>query len=147
MKEIIKNQDFSINTYVNENRNELDESLVSLRLMKVVDDFLINNGITKRELASNLKCSESYISQMMSGSKKFNVAFINKFEKRYNVEIGFKLEDKNIKNLSQKNDAIFISYTSGSSLQINTDIVDLVEKQGVYSVESSNMDFCKFEIS
>ncbi|ELR68435.1 hypothetical protein C900_00403 [Fulvivirga imtechensis AK7] len=146
MKDIIKNQDFSINKYVVENRNELDESLVSLRLMKVVDDFLINNGITHREFAKNLKCSESYISQIMSGSKKFNVAFINKFEKQYNIEIGFVLQDENAKRLREENDEIYITYSSSSTLQIKTGVIDLIEKQGVYSVKNNNMDVCQFKI-
>lgn len=82
---------FSIQSYIDKNREKLDESLVSLRLMREIDDFLDYKNLSNKDLASQLNFTESYISQLMSGIKKINVAFINKFEKTYNVKFDFKL--------------------------------------------------------
>ncbi len=90
------------NTYVNENREKIDESLVSLRLMKEVDDFLCLNNINQRDFARDLEYSEAYISQLMSGTKKFNASFINKLEKLYNIIIEFNIKYKNTKSKRYK---------------------------------------------
>ncbi len=89
--EIIKiNSSYQL--YIDKNREKLDEALVSLRLMKEVDSFLDENSISNKELAYSLGCSESFISQLMSGSKKINTSFINKFEKIFSVKIIFSID-------------------------------------------------------
>ena len=140
MKDIIKPENFSIDSFILENRNKLDESLVSLRLIKVVDDFLVDNKITKRDFAKKIDCSESYISQMMSGSKKFNVQFINKFEKTFNVMIRFDLHKNESKGKMEVEDTkkeLSFSFSSNSSIKIESDVIDLIEHQGVYSVNNT----------
>lgn len=86
---------FSLDSKIEEKRNKIDEVLVSLRFLKKIDDFLIETNCSKRELANKLNCSESYISQLMAGTKKINVSFINKFEKYFNIEFEVKLRDLN----------------------------------------------------
>lgn len=95
MKEVINNSNNSLNSYIENNRSKIDEALVSLRLMKEIDDFLEINNIKQRDFADKIGCSEAYISQLMSGTKKFNTSFINKFEKIYNLKIDFKIKHKN----------------------------------------------------
>lgn len=82
---------FSFQSYIEKNREKLDESLVSLRIMKEVDGFLDYKKLSNKDLSVHLGCSESYISQLMSGVKKVNTSFINKFEKEFSVKFDFKI--------------------------------------------------------
>lgn len=82
------------NSYTEKNREKIDESLVSLRLIREIDEFLEYKNKSNKEFAIDLGFTESYISQLLSGVKKINMAFINKFEKKYNVYFDFKLHLK-----------------------------------------------------
>ncbi|MDM1397104.1 helix-turn-helix transcriptional regulator [Myroides odoratimimus] len=86
-----------VSDFLNDNKKDIEESVVSLRFMKQIESFLEENKCTKRDLARELSYSESYISQLMTGSKKINISFINKFEKHYDVK--FKLGIKNCKEM------------------------------------------------
>ena len=89
MSELTKR--FSIQSYIDKNRDKIDESLVSLRFMKQVDEFLDYKNFSNKDLATKLGYSESYVSQLMSGVKKVNTSFINKFEKLYDAKIEFRV--------------------------------------------------------
>ncbi|MDI9365070.1 MAG: helix-turn-helix transcriptional regulator [Flavobacterium sp.] len=108
MSEIVNK--FSIQSYANNNRTKLDESLVSLRFMKEIDRFLDYKKISNKELALKLNYSESYISQLMSGIKKINTSFINKFENafstKFDVKIYLKNETEYLHKLDEKNNSI-----------------------------------------
>lgn len=99
-------QKFSIQSYIDRNRDKIDESLVSLRIMKEVDKFLDYEKLSNKDLAFHLKYSESYISQLMSGVKSVNVSFINKFEKcfdaKFDLKIYLKKEDVFLHKLDEK---------------------------------------------
>lgn len=88
--EHVKASGFSIQSYTDEHREKIDESLVSLRFMKEVDTLLDYKNLSNRDLASKLGCSESYISQLMTGVKKINTSFINKLEKKLDVKVDFR---------------------------------------------------------
>lgn len=98
------NQRFSIESYVDKNREKIDESLISLRLMKEVDRFLDYEKLSNKDLATKMGYSESYISQLMSGVKNVNVSFINKFEKCFESKFDFKIYLKKEKVFLQKLD-------------------------------------------
>ncbi|WP_113661767.1 helix-turn-helix domain-containing protein [Pedobacter nanyangensis] len=102
MNEIAKR--FTIQSYVDKNREKLDESLVSLRIMKEIDNFLDCKRLSNKDLALNLGYSESYISQLMSGVKNINTSFISKFEKQYSVKFNFKICLNDKENLFAKLD-------------------------------------------
>ena len=85
----------SLNSYVDNNRDKIDAALVSLRIIKQIDNFLDYNDLNQKDLANKLEVSEAFVSQLMSGSKKINVQILNKFEKQFNVEFEFKLRSKN----------------------------------------------------
>ncbi len=90
-------QRFSIQSYIDKNREKIDESLISLRLMKEVDRFLDYEKLSNKDLALKMGYSESYISQLMSGVKNVNISFINKFEKCFDAKFDFKIYLKNEK--------------------------------------------------
>lgn len=138
MKNII-NSTHKINSYIDNNRTKIDEALVSLRLMKEVDDFLELNNVNQRDFALNLGYSEAFISQLMSGTKKINTSFINKFEKVYNLKINFQLE--------VKKDTNFITKFSNSFLEININVITLSQTQSTFSLENSPNDFLSSEIN
>lgn len=85
----------SLNSYVDSNREKIDAAMVSLRIIKQIDNFLDYNELNQKDLANKLEVSEAFVSQLMSGSKKINVQILNKFEKKFNVEFEFKLRSKN----------------------------------------------------
>lgn len=138
MRDII-NSTNTINSYIDKNRTKIDEALVSLRLMKEVDEFLDVNNVNQRDFASDLGYSEAFISQLMSGTKKINTSFINRFEKKYNLKINFQIESKDNTN--------FITKYSNSFLEININVISLSEAKDTFTLESSPYDFLKSELN
>ena len=136
MKEVVNSTSNSFNSYREDNRMKIDESLVSLRLMKEVDDFLDINQISQRDFANSIGCSEAFISQLMSGTKKFNASFINKFEKRYDIKIDFKIKSKRSMD--------FISKISNAHIEINVNILDLTHSNKLYSLQNRANEFSEF---
>ena len=144
MSEIINTSVISMQSYIDSNRNKLDESLVSLRLMKEVDDFLDINNVNQSDFACALGYSEAYVSQLMSGTKKFNTSFINKIEKAYEIEINFKIKSREESN--------FFSKFSNSTIEISVNIFNSFPTDNIYKLENSyhdyfqlNSDFLKLE--
>lgn len=141
---------FSIQSYIDENRNSIDESLVSLRFMKQIDRFLEDKMITQRDFAYKIGYTESYISQLMSGVKKINTSFINKFEKKCGVRVDFKLyiqEDNRF--LIEENSEITISVNV--RINISTDLIDLPQSKYKWTQMKnnnvlSNIDNTEYEI-
>lgn len=83
----------SISKYIETNRTKIDEALISLRLMKQIDSFIEYKNINQKQLAIDLDISPAFISQLMSGVKKINTSFINRFEKTYNVKFKFIIQE------------------------------------------------------
>lgn len=129
MKQIEK---ADLNSFISGNRTNLDESLVSLRFMKEIDCFLDENNLTRREFAEYLGYSESFISQLMSGSKKVNTSFINKLEKTFDVFVSFKVES------NRKHYKKFYE----TSLEFNFSSGSIQSATGIYSFKiDSNQSF------
>ena len=82
---------FSLQSYIDKNREKIDESLLSLRILKEIDKFLEYKDLCNKDLATQLGYSESYISQLMSGVKNVNISFLKKFEKSFNTKFDFKI--------------------------------------------------------
>lgn len=138
--EITTSEGISVNIldFLSDNRTEIDESLVSLRYMRKIEEFLQTNKSTKRDLALKLEYSESYISQLMTGTKKINVSFINKFENRYNVHFDVVIKHKEeINEWMHINIDNFITYANGC--EFNQKRVDL--SKGVYNVFRSEDNY------
>lgn len=121
-------------SYIDENRIKIDESLVSLRFMKEVDDFIEFNKISQRRLAEEIGYTEAYISQLMSGVKKVNTSFINKFEKRYEIKVQFKFIPK------ANCDYITGIANSFISLNINLNLSQSIETCQFFNIESKPSD-------
>lgn len=141
---------FSIQSYIEDNRNSIDESLISLRFMKQIDRFLEDKNITQRDFAYKIGCSESYISQLMSGIKKVNTSFINKFEKKCGVRVDFKLYIKEDNRFLIEEDSD-ITFSINVRINISTDLIDLSEsKYNWTQIKNnkvlSNIDNTEYEI-
>lgn len=99
-------QKFAIQSYIDQNREKIDESLVSLRIMKEIDRFLDYSKLSNKDFASKLGYSESYISQLMSGVKNVNIAFLNKFERQFSIHFDFRIylkgEEINLDKLEER---------------------------------------------
>lgn len=127
----------SIQSYIDINRDKIDESLVSLRFMKEIDTFLDTKNISNKSLAMDLGCSESFISQLMSGVKKINTSFINKFEKNYNVKIKFSIESDEQYN--------FIYKSSKSTIIVSLNISSTNSNNPITSKVFKNSEYVNYE--
>ncbi|MFM9400794.1 helix-turn-helix domain-containing protein [Myroides odoratimimus] len=116
----------------NKRDEKINESLLSLRIMKQIDDYLEQHDKTNRCFAEELRCSESYISQLMSGNKNVNVSFLNKIERLYNVYFEIKLINNSVVQpvMEKKEEIWTYNYNLGSlefksnmelSLNVKTD--------------------------
>lgn len=76
-----------VSDYLKSNRDKLETSLVSLRFMKEIDNFIYFNDLSQRKFAEKMNVSEAYVSQLMSGVKRLNMEFIKNFEKSFKVEM------------------------------------------------------------
>ena len=123
----------SLNSYIEDNRTKIDEALVSLRLMKEVDDFLDVNNISQRDFASNIGYSEAFISQLMSGTKKFSASFINRLEKNYRLKVDFKIRTKN--------DSDFVTKISNSFINININFEGVIESKESFFIDNNSSEF------
>ncbi|MEZ7506994.1 helix-turn-helix domain-containing protein [Flavobacterium sp. Arc2] len=126
----LKNQ---LSSYVDNNREKLDVALLSLRIIKQIDTFLDSKKLNQKDLATNLEVSEAFISQLMSGSKKINVQFINKFEKKFDVEFDFKLRDK-------KSMATFFEITN-SSIELKSNKAEFTTIKAFSFKNNSNSNY------
>ncbi len=136
MKKTLDIKKNSLNSYIDNNRVKIDEALVSLRLMKEIDDFLEINDIKHRDFAVKMGYSEAFISQLMSGTKKFNTSFINRIEKTFDLKVDFKIKTKN--------DIEFISKYTNSSIIIYIDKFNPVESEETIALESNPSDYSIF---
>lgn len=137
MSKSLKNTNNFLSSYIEDNRTKIDESLVSLRLMKEIDDFLEINQINHRDFANNVGYSESYISQLMSGIKKFNSSFINRFEKNFDLKIEFKIQPKRNINYFTKVPDVYIKF--------NFDVIETIELETGFTLTNDSKQFCQLE--
>jgi transcriptional regulator with XRE-family HTH domain len=133
-------QRFSIESYIDKNREKIDESLISLRVMKEVDRFLDYERLTNRDLALKMGYSESYISQLMSGVKNMNVSFINKFEKCFEAKFDFKIY--------LKKENVFLHKLDGRTqfnIDINLNMFLITEENSILSYTQNSKSM--FEVT
>jgi transcriptional regulator with XRE-family HTH domain len=127
MSQLITNN--NISSYIDNNRTKLDEALVSLRFMKQIDDFLAIHNLNQKDLAYDLNVSAAFISQLMAGTKKINTPFINKFEKKYDVE--FKLM------ICYNNSQYSITEGIPNPIKLKAKVLNFVESSSHYTSKSN----------
>ena len=106
-----------LNSYADANREKLDAALVSLRIVKQIDEFLDIYNLNQKDLAFGLGVSEAFVSQLMSGSKKINMQILSNFEKKFNAEFDFTLKSK---DLSHKSSAYDVIQVVSSSMELKS---------------------------
>lgn len=137
MSEISKMNTNLFNSYLNKNRTKIDESLVSLRFMKEVDNFIEYNKISQRKLAEDIGYTEAYISQLMSGVKKVNTSFINKLEKKYDIKIEFKI--------LPNRECDYVTNFANTFVELNINILDSIEPSVMFTTRNNPGEFFKLE--
>lgn len=70
-----------------ESRDIFSDELISLRFLARVGELMDQRDISKKELASRLKTSPSYITQLFQGDKLVNVRLLTKIKRALNVTI------------------------------------------------------------
>jgi len=118
--------------------------LAGLKEGGVICEIMNEDGTMARlpelvELAKKLDYTESYVSQLMSGVKKVNVSFINKFEKKFNVEIDFKIK------LIEENFKILNSIENQMINLINLNIITINNNSSSFAFNAKSTDFFDYE--
>lgn len=114
-KELKVNNEFT--DFLDKNRDKLETSLVSLRFMKEIDDFIYFNDLTQRNFAAKMNVSEAYVSQLMSGVKRLNMGFLKNFEKSFNVEMKVKI-------VSEDPEYTTVEWINSDPVQLSTKMND-----------------------
>lgn len=110
---------------------KINESLLSLRFMKQIDDYLETYGDKNKDLASKLQYSESYVSQLMTGCKNVNVSFLNKVEQLYDVYFEIKLIEKKVVKIEREKKENNWTILFSDDVISDCDYVSLESKKGV----------------
>lgn len=126
-------------TYLDKNRIKIDESLVSLRFMKEVDNFIDFNNISQRRLAEDVGYTEAYVSQLMSGVKRVNASFINKLEKKYDIKVQFKI--------LPNNECDYITSFTNTFIEININIFDSVVPLKMVDSRNSPIEYYEYDFN
>lgn len=75
----------SLLSFDNENeRLELEAELLHLKFVGVIEELMEQENITKAELAERLSTSKSYITQLFTGDKLFNIKMLVKLQRALN---------------------------------------------------------------
>lgn len=75
----------SLLSFENENEKlELEAELLHLKFVGVIEELMEQEGITKAELAERLSTSKSYITQLFTGDKLFNIKTLVKLQRALN---------------------------------------------------------------
>ncbi len=77
-----------------EEKLELEAELLHLKFVRVVEKLMENEGVTKADLASELSKSKSYITQLFSGSKLFNIKTLVKLQHALNFNFKITAENR-----------------------------------------------------
>ncbi|MDO1513524.1 helix-turn-helix transcriptional regulator [Maribacter confluentis] len=74
---------------------EFQKEVLSLKFVKVMEQFLDQTDLSRKELASQMQCSQSYISQVFNATKFVNMDFLVKFQNAIGLPFSVKLGDYN----------------------------------------------------
>lgn len=85
----------SLLSFRNENEKlELEAELLHLKFIGVIEDLMEQEKITKAELAERLSTSKSYITQLFTGDKLFNIKTLVKLQRALNFNFKIEAERK-----------------------------------------------------
>ncbi len=81
----------SLLNFENENEKlELEAELLHLKFVGVIEELMEQENISKAELAEKLSTSKSYITQLFSGDKLFNMKTLVKLQRA--LDFNFKID-------------------------------------------------------
>lgn len=85
----------SLLSFENENEKlELEAELLHLKFVGVIEELMEQENITKAELAEKLSTSKSYITQLFTGDKLFNIKTLVKLQQALNFNFKIDAERK-----------------------------------------------------
>tara|TARA_R110002126_G_scaffold263187_1_gene406187 strand:+ start:234 stop:650 length:417 start_codon:yes stop_codon:yes gene_type:complete len=74
---------------------DFQKEILSLKFVKVIENFLVQNKISKKDFAKTMDYSPSYISQIFSANKFVNIDFLVKAQNALKMPFEVKLGDYN----------------------------------------------------
>ena len=69
-----------------EEENDLDNELIHLNFMHIIESIMKEKNMNKKDLADNLKISQSYITQLFTAEKFINIKTLGKIQRLFNVK-------------------------------------------------------------
>jgi ribosome-binding protein aMBF1 (putative translation factor) len=73
---------------------ELEATLLHLKFVKIIEEAMKQEGLSKKNVAEKLDTSKSYITQLFSGDKLLNMKTLAKIEQLLNINFDIKAEPK-----------------------------------------------------
>jgi ribosome-binding protein aMBF1 (putative translation factor) len=77
-----------------EEKVELETALLHLKFIKVIEEAMKEESISKAEIASKLSTSKSYITQLFSGDKMLNMKMLAKLQRALDINFKINAEHK-----------------------------------------------------
>ncbi|MHA7830694.1 MAG: helix-turn-helix domain-containing protein [Flagellimonas sp.] len=74
---------------------ELQKEILSLKFVKVIESFIKQNGLKRKNIAKLMGVSQSYLSQVFSANKMVNLEFLVKFQNAIGLPFEVKLGEHN----------------------------------------------------
>jgi transcriptional regulator with XRE-family HTH domain len=75
-------------------KTELEATLLHLKFVRIIEDAMRQEGISKKILAEKLGTSKSYITQLFSGDKLLNMKTLARLEQLLDINFAIKAEPK-----------------------------------------------------
>lgn len=73
---------------------ELEATLLHLKFVRIIEEAMKQEGLSKKNLADKLNTSKSYITQLFSGDKFLNIKTLARLEQLLNISFSIKAEHK-----------------------------------------------------
>ncbi|MEM0996898.1 MAG: helix-turn-helix transcriptional regulator [Bacteroidota bacterium] len=69
-------------------------SMISLDIIRTLEAYMDEKGLTKADIAAKIGTSKSYLTQLFSGEKLVNMTFMYRLQKAFGLEFEFGLSNR-----------------------------------------------------
>ena len=77
-----------------EDKAEHDSKILMFKFLSIIEDEMIQRNMSKKELASQLNTSPSYVTQLFRGTKTINLLKLVKLQSLFNIEFEIQVVNK-----------------------------------------------------
>ena len=84
-----------------EDKDEHDSKMLMFKFLSIIEDEMTLRNMSKKELASELNTSPSYITQLFRGTKTINLIKLAQLQSLFNIEFEIQLVTKTKKKTNR----------------------------------------------